>query len=283
MILDIKSDLQVLYLDNDEERFHFYTKHLNIEEYLSYWKEGLRRLSETRLPVLLPTYIEYDDDMLDLQGYVIYPYKSTWVLIDSGVRMPRTNDISKMHEYIDVLSAQLPEDEDEWQSHWWLTGNDLSELSSCIGAHFDFEGSSIPTKPLVVRPSDEKVDIYADRQRFDINFGSFKNKEEVKTYSRQQIESFINKDSSIAVVPAVTDDEKLWLYCFFDSDKESAYIAQFSLPCHNHVADFAEIEAYLRVKDYQPYVIKKDPQVYTLHARYTTNTINTLLRALQGN
>lgn len=280
MILELKNDFQALYLDSDEERFHFYTKHLNIEEYLAYWREGLERLSEARLPVLLPTYVEYDGDMQDLQGYVVYPYKSAWVLIDSGVRMPRTNDISKMHEYIDVLSDQLPEDENEWQSHWWLTGDDLSRLSSCIGGHLNFEGSSIPTKPLVVRRDDEKMDIYADKKRFDINFESFKNKEEVKKYSKQQVEDFISKDRAVAIVPAVTDDEKMWLYCFFNNGKEGAYVAQFSLPCHDHIADFAEIEAYLRARDYRPYVIKEDPQVYTLHARYTANTIDTLLQVL---
>lgn len=279
MRLDLKKHLQILHIDNDEESFEFYTKHFTIEDYAEQWKKGLETLKGQNSPILLPTYIDYDDGMIDVQGYVIYPYGSAWILIDSGVSMSRTNKLAAMHKYIRSIDEELPEDESEWQSHWWLTGSDLSQLGDSLGMGLNFENVAIPNKPLEARSEGGKIGIYADKRCFDIDFGSFKNEKDVRSYAREQVVNFIEKKTPLAIVPALSTDEEMWIYCFFN-DNETAYIAQFSMECQDRIADFDAIDRYLRSKDNQPYIIKKDPQVYTMHARFKPDTIGKLLEVL---
>lgn len=99
MILDTSRPIKSLYINKDKEEFEFYGQHLTDEEYIEQWKQSLLQLHKTAHSVHLPTYCEHTDGGLNLQGYAIYPYRSAWVLIDSGVYISKYTDPSDSYKY----------------------------------------------------------------------------------------------------------------------------------------------------------------------------------------
>lgn len=273
---------QSLYIDNDKEEFKFYTKHVSVQEYIAYWKQGINLLRNDNIPIILPTYIEYEGDEIDVQGYIIYPYGSAWILIDSGLKLPLSVDISNAHKYIAPIDTELPQDEDEWQSHWWLSGEDMNALAACVGSRLSLEKGVIPTEPLRFIREDDIIKINADRQSFNIEFGVFENEQQVRSYSRNQLTAYINKEKPYAILPSGIVDGKVLLLFFFYEDSTN-YLAQFSIDCQNNRVNFSTIDAYMKKTRNRPYIIESNPPVYTLHARFKLDAAGKLLDILDKN
>ncbi len=280
-MLKINSQIKNLYIDHDEESFEFHNKHLTDNEYMEQWKKSLIRLHESKTPILLPTYLEYYDNQIDLQGYAIYPYESAWVLIDSGVRMPEGDDLADSYKYLPALQESLPKHAKTWQSHWWLTGDDLESLAKEVGASLVFAKGVIPTWPLRCYRNKSHIDIYADKTHFSINFSSFDNGVEAQAFAREQMEDFVTGKNDTAVLPASVEDGELSLYILFKDD-HCEYIAQSysSSFCEGNVVDLKAVEAWRKSKDRKPYIVKKRPLVYIPHARYSSGTAVRLLEML---
>lgn len=268
-----------MYVDNDKENFEFYNQHLTEEQYIEQWRKSLLHLHKTAHSVLLPTYCEHTDGGLNLQGYAIYPYRSAWVLIDSGVYIPKHTDPSDSYKYLSPVEDELPSDEKEWQSHWWLTEDDLDSLASDIGLQLTFDKGAILSSPLECRRDNDSIDVYADRTRFNIDLSTFENSEEVRQYCIDQIKRYVHGDRSVITIPVSIIDKELVLYSFFD-EGSSAYVAQSAMRYNDGVVDFDKIESWIKKYDDRPYITNKDPLIYGLHARYTPGTITNLLDIL---
>jgi hypothetical protein len=281
-ILDASHRVKILHIDHDQEDFEFYNKHLTDNEYLDQWRKSLIRLHKSNVPVLLPTYLEYGKNEINLLGYTIYPYESAWVLIDRGVRMPKDIDIADSYKYLDPLGKMLPKNAKTWQSHWWLTGEDLSQLANDIGEQLVFEKGTIPTWPLSCSRDKSIINIYADKRHFVIDFSTFKNSADVEWFAREQVANYIRGKSDIAIIPGSVSEGDMLMYTLFKGD-QCEYIAQsYSyVPCNGgDTVDFNAIELLVKRHNEQPYVIRRRPLVYTLHARYSSGTTENLLGAL---
>lgn len=280
MILDLKSDENALYIDNDKEPIEFYETFMHKGEYLSLWKESMQTLHSSATPIMLPVYAEKKPSSIHLQGYVIYPYRSAWLLIDRGVEVPIGINLSRSHRYVTPIEIELPENDTEWQSHWWLSGDDLTSLSAELGLSLQFQNGEIPAWPLHCRRLDTRVNIYADRQKFDINFVSLKSSSDIADYFIEQLQQYLIGNSSEASIPTSdVEDGSISILSLFRKNSYE-YIALSHLDYPSTELNLQSINELLDNNPH-PYVLDKDPDVYSYHARYTAGTATNLLKCVR--
>lgn len=283
MLTHYKDKYYGLYIDRDVETF---TLSRNCPwdslEWFDIWRSSLNMLSIQKSPVILPTFSEMTTEQIRLEGYILYPYQSYWVMIDSGLTLPSWIDVNNINEYIDPVEKQLPANDLEWQSHWYLSGQDLTLLANKLNIDTRFDGLSLPAFSIKVVTTGETQGLLIGKNLYLVD-GGWQDAVAVKGVVREQVHAYTSGQVECAAIPLSLNNGSCELLCLFVED-EIPYAAVAGVDIGTGKDGVSELKRVIKEVNAgsKPYISSMSPLTYYHHSRYTSGSEKNILSNLDS-